>query len=222
MNSLLVKHVLAGLLLLLAFARTPCQGQELSRRNLTGDRAKEQRAASLARMGHVEAAVDLYLELLYKNPRNSNLYFRVSSLMPGKEYAPTLLQILDDLLKSQSGNQRLAAERGRLLYLIGKKEAALQDWEQLISNRRTDRYVYTAVTNAMLQAGALDEAIDHLIKRGLITVDEPTPRTGNFKAAQAELTKQQNYEPPRRGFNELSQADVAAKPEVGLRRPKYE
>jgi len=55
----------------------------------------------------------------------------------------------------------------------------------------------------------LDEAIDHLIKRGLITVEDPAPRTGNFIAAQAELTAQRNQVTPRRGFNEPTSADLA-------------
>ncbi len=136
--------------------------QSQSRSFLSSDRKLEQRAAALARLGKIEEAVNLYLELLYKNPANSNLYFRVSNLMPGKEFAPTLLQILDDLLKTQSGNTRLAADRGRILYLLERKLEAQRDWETLIQRKPADRFVYTSVTNAMLQAGATDEAIQVL------------------------------------------------------------
>ena len=149
------------------------EAQSFSRTTLSSDRKLEQRAASLARLGKTEEAVDLYLELLYKNPKNNNLYFRVSRLMPGKEYASTLLQILDDLLKTQSGNTRLAADRGRLLYLLERQAEAVNDWEQLIQHKNKDRFAYTSVTNAMLQAGATDAAIQ-LLTDGRIRLDDPT------------------------------------------------
>ncbi len=139
------------------------QAQSLSRSAKSIDRQKEQRAASLARLGRTEQAVDLYLELLYKNPRNSNLYFRITTLMPGKENASTLLQILDDLLQTQSNNKRLAADRGRLLYMLDQKEAALEEWNRLIQQKNFDRFTYTTVANAMLQAGASDEAVEILL-----------------------------------------------------------
>ena len=90
-------------------------------RTKTQDQIIEQRAASLARLGRTEEAVDLYLEILYKNPRNYNVYFRVSNLMPGPQNAPVLLEILGDILKTQSKNTRLSAEKGRLLYLLDRK-----------------------------------------------------------------------------------------------------
>jgi len=162
--------LIMSLMLLVNPGQSPAQG--LARSATSPDRIKEQRAASLARMGRVEAAVDLYLELLYKNPKNSNLYFRVSSLMPGKAYAPTLLQILDDLLKTQSNNMRLAADRGRLLYIMDRKSEALKDWQGLIDRRKNDRFAYTAVTNAMLQSGAIDEAIQ-LLTAGRTRLQSP-------------------------------------------------
>lgn len=149
------------------------EAQSSFRRTSSPDRKLEQRAATLARLGKTEEAVDLYLELLYKNPKKSNLYFQVSRLMPGKEYAPTLLQILDDLLKTQSGNTRLAADRGRLLYLLDRQTEAISDWEGLIQRKNKDRFTYTSVTNAMLQAGATDAAIQ-LLTDGRITLNDQT------------------------------------------------
>ncbi len=149
------------------------EAQSFSRSTSSPDRKLEQRAASLARLGRTEEAVDLYLNLLYKNPRNSNLYFRVSNLMPGKEKASTLLQILDDLLQAQPQNTRLAAERGRLLYFLDRKPEAVEDWKRLINQKKGDRFVYTSVTNAMLQAGATDEAIQ-VLTEGCIKLGDPS------------------------------------------------
>lgn len=147
-------------------------GQPIVRKSVPGDRKMEQRAASLARLGRPEEAVDIYLQLLYKNPSNSNIYFRVSNLMPGKDYAPTLLQILDDILKSQSKNTRLAAERGRLLVLLDRKQEAIESWDALIQQRQNDRFAYTSVTNAMLQAGVIDEAV-LLLENGRKQIGDP-------------------------------------------------
>ncbi len=167
-----IKTVLFALIMIQLLSPAVIEAQSLSRRNSSSDRILEQRATSLVRLGRIEEAIDLYLELLYKNPRNNNLYFRVSNLMPGKENASTLLQILDDLLKTQTKNTRLAAERGRLLYILDQKEAALQDWEHLVQKKSKDRYIYTAVTNAMLQAGAIDEAIQ-ILTNGREQLSEP-------------------------------------------------
>ncbi|MBT3253316.1 MAG: hypothetical protein HN995_00140 [Candidatus Marinimicrobia bacterium] len=141
-------------------------------RTKTQDQIIEQRAASLARLGRTEEAVDLYLEILYKNPRNYNVYFRVSNLMPGPQNAPVLLEILGDILKTQSKNTRLSAEKGRLLYLLDRKEDAVQDWQRIIQKNRNDRFIYTSVTNAMLQAGANTEAIE-LLNKSRIDLNDP-------------------------------------------------
>jgi len=141
-------------------------------RSVAKDQMLEQRAASLARLGRTEEAVDLYLEILYKNPRNYNIYFRVSNLMPGKENASVLLQILEDILKTQSKNTRLSAEKGRLLYVLDRKEEAVQDWQRIIQKNRRDRMLYNSLTNAMLQAGATTEAIQ-LLSDGRTALNEP-------------------------------------------------
>ena len=148
------------------------EAQSASRRATSTDNMLEQRASSLARLGRTEEAVDLYLELLYKNPGKSNLYFRVSNLMPGAENAHTLLQILDDILKTQSKNSRLAADRGRLLYLLDRKEEAMSDWRGILQRSPNDRFLYTTISSAMLQAGASSEATDMLVEaRG--TLNDP-------------------------------------------------
>ena len=146
--------------------------QGLSKRSLPQDRVLEQRAASLARLGRTDAAVDLYLEILYKNPTNISLYFRVSNLMPGKEKAAVLLQILDDILQRQPQNNRLLAEKGRILYSLDRKTAALTVWQEIVEVNPRDRMRYTSVSNAMLQAGATREAIDLLIS-GRQAINDP-------------------------------------------------
>lgn len=160
------------LLLILMLNAEILVGQTLPGRRPPPDRRKEQQAATLARLGRIEEAVNLYLELLYRDPENTNLYFRVSSLMPGQENAATLLQVLDDLLVHQSGNQRLAAEKGRLLYILEKREAAVQEWNKLIKRKPKDRFVYTAISNSMLQAGATEAAIE-ILKAGRLELQDP-------------------------------------------------
>ena len=146
--------------------------QGLPTRPKSNDQLLEKRASSLARLGRTEEAVDLYLEILYKNPRNYNMYFRVSSLMPGPENAPVLLEILEDILKTQSKNTRLAAEKGRLLYVLDRKEEAVEDWKRIIQKNRNDKFAYTSLTNSMLQAGATTEAIE-LLTEGRLTLNDP-------------------------------------------------
>ncbi len=139
-------------------------------RTESNDQLLEKRASSLVRLGRTEEAVDLYLEILYKNPRNYNIYFRVSGLMPGPENAPVLLEILEDILKTQPKNTRLAAEKGRLLYVLDRKEEAVQDWQRILAKNRNDKFAYTSLTNSMLQAGATIEAIE-LLTEGRVTLN---------------------------------------------------
>jgi len=96
----------------------------------------------------------------------------VSNLMPGPENASVLLQILEDLLKTQSKNTRLSVEKGRLLYLLDRKEEAIQDWQRISQKYKKDRFVYTTLTNAMLQAGATNEAI-RLLTEGRTALNDP-------------------------------------------------
>ncbi len=163
------RYLLTGLLFFF-MTLIPEMGIQIARaqrvpiRTLSPDKQMEQRAASLARLGRTEEAVDLYLELLYKNPRNHNMYFRVANLLQGASNAQTLLQILEDILKTQSSNTRLAAEKGRLLYVLDKKPEAMADWQHLLEGNKKDRFKYTTITNAMLQAGATAEAIQILVE----------------------------------------------------------
>ncbi len=169
LKSRLSMPLFIGLLLCMSLAQG--QSQFLPRKASSPDKIVEQRANSLIRLGRIEEAVDLYLELLYKNPKNINLYFRVTTLLPGEENAQTLLLILDDLLETKSNNARLAADRGRLLYLLDRKPEAIDDWKKLIEAASKDRLRYTTITNAMLQAGATDEAIQ-LLKDGRLSLSD--------------------------------------------------
>ncbi|MBC8375736.1 MAG: hypothetical protein H8E26_06795 [FCB group bacterium] len=171
MNRFLTGFLLVILAIPLLLLDT-AKAQGLPGRTKPQDQILEQRASSLARLGRTEEAVDLYLQILYKNPRNYNVYFRVSNLMPGPENAPVLLEILEDILKTQSKNTRLSAEKGSLLYLLDRKEEAVLDWQRIIQKNRNDKFIYTSVTNAMLQAGATTEAIE-LLKEGRITINDP-------------------------------------------------
>lgn len=171
MNSRIL--FLSTLFLFLIFGEnTAVFAQRAPRVNSSQEKLLEQRAASLARLGRTEEAIDLYLEILYKNPRNTNMYFRVSNLMPGKDKAPVLLQILEDILKTQNNNLRLSAEKGRLLYILDRKEEAIQDWQGLVKSRKPDRNLYTTLSNTMLQAGANAEAIQLLLD-GRFALQEP-------------------------------------------------
>ena len=169
-KSRMRQSLLIILVSLFAFSQAP--GQVFPRNANSEEKIVEQRANALIRLGRVEEAVDLYLELLYKNPRNSNLYFRVTSLLPGKENASTLLLILDDLLVTQSNNTRLVADRGRLLYLLDRKVEALESWTKPIEVNGADRFLYTTITNSMLQAGASDEAIN-ILNAGRVKLKDP-------------------------------------------------
>ena len=165
------RTILSGLIFLILFSGAVLP-QNPSGRPVPPDQQLERRAASLERLGRTEEAVNLYLEMLYRDPRNSNLYFRVSAMMPDKEFAPTLLQILDDILKQQPNNVRLAAEKGRLLYILDRKDEAGSQWQELIDKEPAERFTYTTVSNAMLQAGATQEAVDMLVQGRTALKDE--------------------------------------------------
>jgi tetratricopeptide (TPR) repeat protein len=170
-----MNRVITGLFLLLIslplFMSETASAQGFTRGNTPDDQMLEKRASSLARLGRTEEAVDIYLQILYKDPRNYNIYFRVSSLLPGKENASVLLEILADILKTQPQNTRLEAERGRLLYLLDRQEAALEVWQRIIEKNPNDKFLYTTVTNSMLQVGALTEAID-LLTQGRVALSD--------------------------------------------------
>ena len=84
---------LSIVLLSLLTAFEPLTAQAM-RRNTprSSDELMIRRAESLARGGKTNQAVDLYIELLSKNPRKTNLYFRIADLLPGKENAVTLIR----------------------------------------------------------------------------------------------------------------------------------
>ena len=172
MNNPATKPRLIPIVLMLLLFFSSTFSQQVFSRATSPDKLLEQRAASLVRLGKVEEAVDIYLNLLYKDARNSNLYFRISALLPGQENAATLLQIIGDLRERQPANTRLAAEEGRLLYILDRKEDARDHWNRLVEQKSAERYTYTTVSNAILQAGASNEAIK-LLQQGRINLRDP-------------------------------------------------
>lgn len=163
---------LSIVLLSLLTAFEPLTAQAM-RRNTprSSDELMIRRAESLARGGKTNQAVDLYIELLSKNPRKTNLYFRIADLLPGKENAVTLIQILEDIQNLNPDNHNLTAEKGRLLYLLDRRDEAMDTWQKLIQGRK-ERYIYSVVSNTMIRAGAMDDAINTL-KNARITLNEP-------------------------------------------------
>lgn len=165
-----ITGILIVFLLIISSADIYAQGmQRPAPRNQ--DEMMLKRAESLVHLGKPEQALEIYLEVLARNPRRTNVYHRISNLLPGKDNAATLLQILDDVLKHQSNDQNLIAERGRLFYLMNKKEEAHQVWDGLIANR-SESHIHIAVMNAMLRAGATDEAISKLLG-ARVTLNDP-------------------------------------------------
>jgi len=196
MNKYLLNPRIMLVLVSICLTASISFGQSLSPRASTPKKLLEQQAASFVRLGRIEEALDIYLDLLYRDPQNSNLYFRVSGLLPGQENAQVLLEILEDLLKQQPGNTRLAAEKGRLFYILDRKEQANQYWSGLINKGKLDRYNYTAVSNAMLQAGATQEAID-LLQEGRLTLK--SPKVFAFELARIHALKH-NYSAASREY----------------------
>lgn len=197
-----------SIIALLALVTLPSVGydnanaQSMPSRSRSVDEVLEKRAGSLVSLGRIPEAVDLYLELLYKNPGNANFYFRVTALLPGPENAPTVLQILEDILKTQSENTRLSADRGRLLYILNRKQEALVDWNRLLQKHPRDRFLYSTITNAMLQAGATSEAI-MILQEGRINLKDP--QAFAFELARIYEAKQ-NFEMASREY--LSHLDM--------------
>ncbi|MCF7808662.1 MAG: tetratricopeptide repeat protein [Candidatus Marinimicrobia bacterium] len=149
--------------LLLMVGATDLQGQGMRRPSpRSQDEIMLKRAESLVRLGKPEQAVQVYLEVLARNPSRTNVYHQIANLLPGKENAATLMQILEDVLQQQPNDQNLIAEKGRLYYLLDKEEAANRVWDELIESRG-EHYIYIAVMNAMLRAGATDLAVSKLL-----------------------------------------------------------
>jgi len=132
-----------------------------------------QRAETLARLGRIEEAIDIYRELMRTDSRNVSHYYRIAQLLPARDDAEMLLEILDEALAYQPGQTRFLAEKGRLLYLLDRKEEARDHWQAVINQYGRNRYTYTAVTNAQIQAGAVDDALA-LLTQGRVNLGDST------------------------------------------------
>ena len=169
-NKNIFVSLLLGMLLMLSFDAAWGQGMR-PRAARSADEMTIKRAESLARLGKTSQAVDLYLDVLYRNPKQTNLYYKIAELLPGKENAARLLTILDDVQQRSSQNHNFTAEKGRLLYSLERSEDALEVWHQMIQDRE-ERFIYSVVTNSMIRAGAIDEAVNTL-KTARVTLNEP-------------------------------------------------
>ena len=141
----------------------PTLDAQLSRKAHSQVDILRQRADALAKLGRKAEAVEAYRELIRSQPRNTSHYYRLANYLRDQDGAEILLETLDEMLTFQPGDLRLLAERGRLLYVLERREEAHAQWQELVSRFGQSRNTYTVVATSQMQVGALDDALALLL-----------------------------------------------------------
>lgn len=120
---------------------------------------KFQEADALLRDGEYERAAALFEALVNDSPETYVFFERLLRAYENmKWYDEAIARIAER--GEYAGNVSLMAEKGRLLYLDGQEQPALQMWEQTIEadpqNEQTYRTVYRAMTDVRHMTGAAD------------------------------------------------------------------
>lgn len=130
-------------------------------------------AIRLERLGHLEEAETIYLELLESNPKDTRIYLQLKALYRKQERYEDLKTILMERLRVFKRDLQSHIELGEVLLLMDEEDASKEYWENLRLQFGNTRSVYYMLMQMYLKHG-LDDDLDSLIVTGRRSFGDPS------------------------------------------------
>ncbi|MEE2876785.1 MAG: tetratricopeptide repeat protein [Candidatus Neomarinimicrobiota bacterium] len=129
-------------------------------------------AIQLERIGELEKAEEIYLELLYANPKDTRVFLQVKALYRKQERFDDLRSLLLSRVEIFKRDLQSHVELGEVFILTDEREKAYQYWEVLRLQFEETRSIYFMLIQMYLKY-SLDEELDQLVVSGRDAFSDP-------------------------------------------------
>ena len=129
-------------------------------------------AIQLERIGELEAAEGIYLELLDSNPKDTRVFLQIKALYRKLERYDDLRALLLNRVGIFQRDLQSHVELGELFILTDERDKAVQYWEALRLQFGETRSIYFMLMQMYLKH-SLDEELDQLVVAGRDAFDDP-------------------------------------------------
>lgn len=144
--------------------RTPLLSQEQ-------DRFRQ--AIRLERIGELEAAETIYLELLEVNPKDTRVFLQIKAMYRKQQRYDEVRALLLKRIDIFKRDLQSHVELGEIFVLTNEKDRAKQYWETLRLQFSETRSIYFMLIQIYLKYG-LDQELDKLVSSGRHTFSDPS------------------------------------------------
>ena len=161
-------------ILLLLFAVTISIGQVPQTLPLLDKKeARFRQAIRLERIGELEAAETIYLELLDANPKDTRIFLQLKALFRKQERYEDLKALLLERVGIFSRDLQSHVELGEVFLLMDERDKAKQFWNNLLLQFGETRSIHYMLIQMYLKH-SLDEELDALVVSGRKHFNDPS------------------------------------------------
>ncbi|HIM83149.1 MAG TPA: hypothetical protein EYM55_00800, partial [Candidatus Marinimicrobia bacterium] len=145
--------------------------QQTVRPNVASDKTAIRRAIKLERSQQTDEAIQIYEDLLEVNPKNSQAYTQLKSLLRRLKKYQELEVLIQSRLEVYPQDIQSMAERGEVFLLMGNESAAVDHWEQIVAENQSSKTGFRVVLQEYIRHGMKDR-MDKLVAHGRETFGE--------------------------------------------------
>lgn len=145
--------------------------QQTVRPNVASDKTAFRRAIKLERSQQTDEAIQIYEDLLEVNPKNSQAYTQLKSLLRRLKKYQELEVLIQSRLEVYPQDIQSMAELGEVFLLMGNESAAVDHWEQIVAENQSSKTGFRVVLQEYIRHGMKDR-MDKLVAHGRETFGE--------------------------------------------------
>ncbi len=138
--------------------------------NAADDRMQLQMGLRFESLGDYENALQIYLTLLQKNPKNYTYFDAASRSYINLKRIDELISFVENRLKTDPNNLQYQVKLGDAFIRKGSEEQAQQIWEKLFQNQKKNSSVYRMIANVWMQNRHFDKGIE-VYKKGRVQLE---------------------------------------------------
>ena len=165
----IVKIVLLLVALTISFGQIPQKTLPMLEKKQDSFR----QAIRLEKIGELEAAETIYLELLEVNPKNTRIFLQLKALYRKQEKYEDLKVVLLERVRTFNRDLQSHVELGEVFLLMDEREKAKQYWNNLRFQFGETRSIYYMLIQMYLKHN-LDEEMNELVDAGRKHFDDPS------------------------------------------------
>tara|TARA_B100000029_G_scaffold513085_1_gene611554 strand:- start:9670 stop:11604 length:1935 start_codon:yes stop_codon:yes gene_type:complete len=129
-------------------------------------------AIQLERIGEIEKAETIYLEILKKNPKDTRVFLQIKSLYRKQEKYDKIESLLLNRIEIFKNDIQSHVELGELYLINGEKERAIKYWQSLRLKFVETRSIYFVLIQ-MYSKHNLEQEFEQLVSSGRKSFSDP-------------------------------------------------